>query len=112
MEEQLLVHVKRNNISEPRSMIRFVVCLLAVVALLASSGCQSSPAPSIVEVMPSGASLTTVGENVQFKAIGTFVHGGHPQQTRDLRGRVNWSSSTLAVATVSSSGLVTRRECW
>jgi uncharacterized protein YjdB len=88
-------------------MIRFVVCLLAVVALLASSGCQSSPALSIIQVMLSSASLTTVGETVQFKAIGTFVHGGHPQQTRDLSGQVNWSSSTPAVATVSSFGLVT-----
>jgi hypothetical protein len=75
-------------------MIRFVVCLLAIVALLASSGCPWSPALSIIQVMPCGASLTTVGETVQFKAIGTFVHGGHPQQARDLNGQVNWSSST------------------
>src|ERR1700730_7395489 len=88
-------------------MTRFVLCLLAVVALFASSGCQSSPALSVIQVTPSSASLTTVGETVQFKAVGTFVHGSHPQQTQDLSAQVSWSSSSPAVATVSPSGLVT-----
>lgn len=88
-------------------MVRFFLCLIAVLALFALNGCQSSPALSVIQVTPSSASLTTVGETVQFKAIGTFVHGSHPQQTQDLSGQVTWSSSNPAVATVSSSGVVT-----
>jgi len=55
-------------------MIGSVLCLLAVVVVLASNGCQSSPALSVIQVTPSSASLTMVGETVQFKAISTFVN--------------------------------------
>jgi len=88
-------------------MVRFTLCLLAVVTLFASNGCQSSPALSVIQVSPSNAALTTTGETVQLTATGTFVHNTHPAQTQNLTSQVTWSSSNAAVATVSSSGLVT-----
>jgi hypothetical protein len=90
-------------------MIRSSLCFLSVVVLslllMPLSGCQSSPALSVIQVVPSSAALTVLGETVQFKATGTFVHNVHPAQNQDITAQVSWSSSNSGVATVGSSGL-------
>lgn len=92
-------------------MKKSVVGLLSVAVLalllISSSGCQSDPALSVIQVTPSSASLTTTGETVQLTATGTFVHNTHPSQTQNLTTQATWASSNPSVATVSSSGLVT-----
>jgi hypothetical protein len=60
-----------------------------------------------IQVIPDGASLTTVGETVQFKAIGTFQRANHPSTTSDITSQVLWASSEVGVTTITSSGLAT-----
>jgi Bacterial Ig-like domain (group 2)/Divergent InlB B-repeat domain len=88
-------------------MKTLVPCLLAVVALFALSGCQASPNLSTLQVTPSSAALTVLGETVQFKASGLFVHTGHPSNTQDITSQVTWASSNSGVATISSTGVAT-----
>lgn len=88
-------------------MTRFVLCLLTVVTLFAFSGCQASPNLSTVQVTPSSAALTVLGETVQFKATGLFVHTGHPSNTQDITSQVTWASSNSGVATIGSTGVAT-----
>lgn len=88
-------------------MKMLVPCLLAVVALFALSGCQASPNLSTIQVTPSSAALTVLGETVQFKAAGLFVHNGHPSNTTDITSQVTWASSNSGVATISTSGVAT-----
>jgi hypothetical protein len=88
-------------------MKTLVPCLLAVVALFALSGCQASPTLSTVQVTPNSAALTVLGETVNFKATGLFVHTGHPSNTQDITSQVTWASSNSGVATISSTGVAT-----
>jgi Bacterial Ig-like domain (group 2)/Divergent InlB B-repeat domain len=81
--------------------------LLAVVALFALSGCQASPNLSTLQVTPASAALTVLGETVQFKATGLFVHTGHPSNTQDITSQVTWASSNSSVATISTTGVAT-----
>jgi Bacterial Ig-like domain (group 2)/Divergent InlB B-repeat domain len=90
-------------------MIRSAVCVLSavilVLLLMPFGGCQSSPALSVIQVTPASAALTVLGETVQFKATGTFVHAGHPSASQDITSQVTWASSNSGVATISSSGV-------
>ena len=90
-----------------RSTVRFLSVVVFVLMLMPLSGCQSDPSLSVMQVTPSSAALTVLGETVQFKATGTFVHGGHPSVTKDLTSQVTWASSNSSVATINSSGLAT-----
>jgi Bacterial Ig-like domain (group 2)/Divergent InlB B-repeat domain len=67
-------------------------------------GCDNSGLNS-VQVSPASQSLT-VGQTAQLKAVGTFGNAKHPS-TEDITSSASWSSTVPAVATVSSSGLVT-----
>ena len=67
-------------------------------------GCSNSGLDS-VQVTPASQSLS-VGQTAQFNAMGTFGNAKH-SSTQDITGSVTWTSNVPAVATVSSSGLVT-----
>ncbi|WP_035347817.1 Ig-like domain-containing protein [Edaphobacter aggregans] len=77
----------------------FLLCLGSTLI-----GCNNSGLDS-VQVSPASLSLT-VGQTAQLKAMGTFGNAKH-LSTQDITGGVTWSSSVPAVATVSSSGMVT-----
>jgi len=69
-------------------------------------GCGSSTAIDSIQVSPTTVSLGT-GNTAQLTAIGTIGHGSHPSTNQNITATVNWSSSIAAVATVSSTGMVT-----
>ena len=85
------------------------LCAMLVAATLSVVGCNSAPALASIQVIPNGASLTTIGETVQFKAIGTYQRpGNHPATMSDITSQVVWASSDVSVSTIgSSSGLAT-----
>src|ERR1035441_8319591 len=61
-----------------------ILCAMLVAATLSLVGCTQPPSLQSIQVIPNGASLTTIGETVQFKAIGTYQRGGnHPSTTTD-----------------------------
>jgi hypothetical protein len=71
--------------------------------LLTFAGCSNTQVGSI-SISPSAQALTP-GQTVQFTATGTIAHGSHPATGQNVTNQVTWSSSTPAVATVSSTGL-------
>lgn len=80
--------------------------LLLIALTLPIAGCTNSLVDSLA-VTPTTQSLA-VGQTVQFTATGTTGHGsGHPSTTSDVTDSATWTSSSPAVATVSSTGLAT-----
>jgi hypothetical protein len=75
------------------------------------SGVTSSPvtltviAPTLssIMIMPAAPTLGGVGATQQFSAAGIYSDGS----TADVTSQVTWSSSNPAIATISSTGLVT-----
>jgi hypothetical protein len=89
-------------------MVKALLSLLAVATLaICLVACQASPNLASIQVIPNTATLTYAGQTVQFKAIGTYVHVGHPSSTQDITNQVSWASSNVSISTVSSSGLAT-----
>lgn len=80
--------------------------LLLVGIALPLAGCSSAMVDSIA-VNPSSQTVT-IGQTVQLSATGTYGHtSGHPATQQDVTGTATWTSSSPAIATVSSTGLVT-----
>ena len=80
--------------------------ILAVCVIAPIVGCGSAEVDSItVSPTTQGA---TIGETVQFTAIGSYGHGpNHPAAQHDVTGKATWTSNAPSIATVSSTGLVT-----
>jgi hypothetical protein len=80
--------------------------LLPCLALTLGSliGCANSGLDT-VQVTPPAQALT-VGQTAQLTATGTYGNGNH-LSTQNITSLVTWSSTTPAVATVNSAGLVT-----
>jgi hypothetical protein len=83
--------------------------MLEVLALFAfltiGSGCTGffvNPTLSSLTIGPQDQTITT-SQTLQMSATGTYSDGS----TKDLTGKVNWSSDTPTCATINSSGLVT-----
>jgi hypothetical protein len=70
-------------------------------------GCGSSNEIDSITVSPSTLSFGAAGLTAQLSATGYIGHGSHPATTENVTNLVTWSSPTPAVATVSSTGLVT-----
>jgi hypothetical protein len=77
---------------------------LGSLALGSLTGCANSGLDT-VQVTPAAQALA-VGQTVQFTATGSYGNGNH-LRTQNITSLVTWSSTTPAVATVNSSGLVT-----
>jgi uncharacterized protein YjdB len=73
--------------------------------ILPFAGCNNTQV-GYIQISPATEALA-VGQTVQFTATGVIGHGSHPTSSQDVTNEVTWTSSTPAVATVSSSGLAT-----
>ena len=90
------------------AMMRSVLCIVALIFVsLAMVQCQASPSLASIEILPDKASLTYVGQTIQYKAIGTYLHVNHPSFTRDITNEVTWQTSNPGAATINSTGLAT-----
>jgi trimeric autotransporter adhesin len=79
--------------------------LSSVLFLLA--GCLSKSLTSL-QVLPAAGTTTAVaGQTSQFQALATYTESNHASTTHDVTDQATWQSSTLAVATISSTGLAT-----
>jgi len=77
----------------------------AFLLLAIATGCTVffvNPTLSSIAIGPQDQTITT-SQTLQMAATGTFSDGS----TQNLTGKVSWSSSTTACATISSTGLVT-----
>ena len=82
--------------------------LLVVLLTFLLSNCASSPSLTSIEVVPHAgtATVSQVGQTVQYQAMGLYTNGSHPSHTSDITSQVTWTSSNVSVATISSSGLL------
>src|SRR5580698_5347408 len=83
-----------------------VRALLLVSLVLPFVGCGSSTDVDSIAISPTIVSLGS-GATAQLTAIGSVGHGSHPATTTNITNTVTWASSISAVATVSSTGVVT-----
>ncbi|MFC5862545.1 Ig domain-containing protein [Acidicapsa dinghuensis] len=87
--------------------VRALVGALLLVGLFVPFfGCGSATGIDSIAVSPSTVSLAA-GATVQLTATGTTSHGNHPSSQSNITNQVTWASSITAVATVSSTGVVT-----
>lgn len=86
---------------------RFSPRALLLLALALPIAACTNPLIDSLAVSPSTQAVT-VGQTAQFTATGTVGHGSnHPSTTQDDTNSVTWTSSSPAVATISSTGLAT-----
>jgi hypothetical protein len=57
-----------------------------------------------ITMIPSTATLTGPGVNIQFQAIGNYEH---PPDHRDITNSVNWASAAPQIVTIDQAGLAT-----
>jgi hypothetical protein len=82
--------------------------VLTVLVALMLARCTQPPYLTSIQVLPNAAVASYSGQTVQYKAYGTYNRGGgHPSQTQDITSQVDWTSNTVAVATIDSTGLAT-----
>jgi len=84
---------------------RYLKGFLLVGLALSLGGCDSPTLVSIA-ITPNAEYFGGTSGQAQFTAIGTFDQGNHPKTTQDITDEVTWKSNAPAVATVSSTGLV------
>ncbi len=90
--------------SEKKSVLAALVCILLIVATFTSCG-DFFPSPKAIvaiSISPTSGAVKP-GATQQFTATGTLGNN----QTEDVTGQVNWSSSNAAVATINQAGLAT-----
>jgi uncharacterized protein YjdB len=88
--------------SEKKSVLAALVCILLIVATSTSCG-DFFPSPKAIvaiTISPTSGAVKP-GATQQFTATGTLGNN----QTQDVTGQVNWSSSNAAVATINQAGL-------
>ena len=82
-----------------------IFALIAAASLLVSlSSCAFNQHLVAIRVSPPGATFQGVGAQIQFTAIGTYIH---PPETKDISSQVQWAIDSQNLATVTSSGFVT-----
>jgi len=95
-----------------RKFVGLVVLIPVATVLLCLSSCGHDQQLESITVQPQsetfGDSNTPVianaGAQVQLRALGNYIH---PPVTKDITGKVTWSSNTPQMMTVDSSGLLT-----
>jgi len=84
----------------------FSLVIICAVALLLPS-CGADKKLVSITVTPSGANITGAGLNLQFTAVGSYIH---PPVTQDITNTVVWKSSAdqiISFSTPDKPGLAT-----
>jgi hypothetical protein len=79
-----------------------------LVVGIALAGCSTNPSPTVVSIAVTGAA-PAVGGTSQFTAVATFADGTTKDVTNStvITAPTTWESGNTAVATVSTTGVVT-----
>ena len=81
--------------------------LLVTGLTLPFSSCVSSPSLTSIVVSPNQMDFNGAGLTTQLTAIGHYTRPNHADVTKDITNEVEWKSSTVDCASVSSTGLIT-----
>jgi hypothetical protein len=87
-----------------RKWFSIVSLITAATFLFSLSSCAFNQHLVSIRVSPPGATFEGVGAQIQFTAIGTYIH---PPETKDITNQVQWAIDSQNLATVTSSGFVT-----
>jgi trimeric autotransporter adhesin len=86
------------------SPVRSLSLGVALLVMALGAGCTGffvNPTLSSIAIGPQNQTITT-SSTLQMSATGTYSDGS----TKDLTGKVAWSSSTASCATINGSGLI------
>jgi Bacterial Ig-like domain (group 2) len=87
-----------------RKWISILVLIAAASLLFVLSSCGFNQHLTSIQVQPPGATFEGVGAQIQFRAVGTYIH---PPATKDITDQVQWSIDSQNLATVTDTGFVT-----
>ena len=84
--------------------LRLVVVVWIILALLVLPGCGFKRKLISITVIPTPVTLVGPGVDIQFKAVGNYIH---PPDSRDITNLVVWESAAPQVVSVDATGLAT-----
>ncbi len=84
--------------------VRLVVVALVLVAVLMLPSCGFKRKLVSITLIPDAADVVGAGVNVQFKAVGNYIH---PPDSRDITDTVVWESAAPQIVTINQAGLAT-----
>ena len=87
-----------------RKWFSVIVLIAAATFLISASSCGFNQHLISIQVTPPGATFTSVGSSIIFKAMGTY---DHPPETKDITDLVTWSVDSQNLVTISNTSLVT-----
>jgi len=87
-----------------RRRIQWLVVMLAMLALATLPSCGFKRKLVSITLIPDTATLAGPGVELQFQAIGNYVH---PPDSRDITDSVAWNSAAPQVVTIDKNGLAT-----
>jgi hypothetical protein len=73
---------------------------VTVAVLLCLPSCGHDQVLTAVTVSPSGASITGAGLEVDFKAVGTYIH---PPESKDITTSVVWTSAVPQAISIDAN---------
>jgi len=79
-----------------------LILICAITVLMPS--CGASRQLESITLIPASVTFQGIGAQIQFKAIGNYIH---PPESKDITTLVQWSSNAPSVATITSTGLAT-----
>jgi len=84
--------------------LHFVAIAWIVLGVLTLPSCGFKRQLVSITLIPNLATLTGFGVQLQFKAVGNYIH---PPDSRDITTSVVWQSAAPQVVTVDATGLAT-----
>jgi hypothetical protein len=87
-----------------RKWFGLAALMLTAMTLLSLASCARSQKLVGLSVTPATATFGGVGAQLQFKAIGTYIH---PPENKDVTQQAKWSIDSQHLVTMDGPGLVT-----
>ena len=85
-----------------RKLHSILALISAATLLVSSSSCGFNQHLVSIQVTPNPVVFEGVGAQVQFTALGTYIH---PPETKDITTQVQWRIDISYLATINSSGV-------
>ena len=87
-----------------RKYVGVFVLLISTAALLSRGSCARDQKLVGITVQPANATFGGVGAQIQFTAIGTYIH---PPENKDITQQATWTIDSQNLVTIDAPGLVT-----
>jgi len=84
--------------------LRLALVVLGTLAVVTLPSCGFKRKLVSITMIPSAADIQGADVDVQFKAIGNYIH---PPDSRDITDSVVWESSSPQIVSITPTGLAT-----